>query len=91
MTSIQASIAELENLDNDVKGKGTRTTILGRNTDALSRGGLARSSNEVHVMGMERRSKRIIEDSGQPGNREDLVGLYVFEEPCDMRVSSTVP
>ena len=42
MTSIQAPVAELENLDSDVKGKGTRWKHLGRNTNALPRDGLLR-------------------------------------------------
>ena len=58
MTSIQASVAELENLDSDVKGKGTRWKHLGRNTNALPKDGLVRSSNEVSVMEMERRDKQ---------------------------------
>jgi hypothetical protein len=70
MTFNRASISELENLSSDVKGKAQVVDAIRPNTDALIRGGLARSSNEVLVMRMERRGKRIKGtnwSTGKPG------------------------
>jgi hypothetical protein len=50
-------------------------THLGQNTEALSRDGLVRSSNEVPVMGMERRDKRNAGQAGQQsGNTLEELG-----------------
>ena len=66
----RAFVAELENLDGDAKGKGRK---------APSRGGLVRSSNEVPVMGMERRDKR---NAGQAGQQSGNTLEELGGKPC---------
>ena len=61
------SCTERENLDGDVKGKGTSgSNRVAESTDALPRGGLLRSSEEAGVMPVERREQAIAFGSGQP-------------------------
>ena len=61
------SCTERENLDGDVKGKGTSgSNREAESTDALPRGGLLRSSEEAGVMPVERREQAIAFGSGQP-------------------------
>ena len=55
-----------------LREKAQSVEHLGRNTNAPSRGGLVRSSNEVPVMGMERRDKRVREAEPQPRRRSLL-------------------
>ena len=51
---------ELENLIGDAKGNGTSgDPARPKSTDAPTRGGLPRSSEEVDVMSMERRGQAI--------------------------------
>ena len=77
-----------------LREKAQSVEHLGRNTNAPSRGGLVRSSNEVPVMGMERRDKRNAGQAGQQsGNTlEELGGKQCIPKSrVRWRVSSTVP
>ena len=61
------SCMERENLDGDVKGKGTSGfNREAESTDAPARGGLLRSSDEAGVMPVERRERVTDVGSGQP-------------------------
>ena len=73
-----------------LREKAQSVEHLGRNTNAPSRSGLVRSSNEVPVMGMERRDKRNAGQAGQQSGNTLEEPVY-SEEPCEVRVSSTVP
>jgi len=66
-SSVQALTLNCGNLRSRCKGKGTSITCEADNTDARSRGGATRSSDEVIVMMMEQRG-RVIE-SGVCVNR----------------------
>jgi hypothetical protein len=57
---------ELGTLIGDAKGKGSRATTRGRNTDALIRLGPLHSSVEGPVMGLERRERLSQLGFGQP-------------------------
>lgn len=52
---------EHENLLIDVKGKRRVAKTTSANTDAISRDGVVRSSDEAPVMGVERRSHSVFE------------------------------
>ena len=52
---------EHENLLIDVKGKRRVANTTSANTDASSRDGVVRSSDEAPVMGVERRSHGVLE------------------------------
>ena len=56
MNSIQALIRNMRTCRSDVKGEAQVETPRGESTDAEHRDGSARSSDEVSVMEMERRS-----------------------------------
>jgi len=56
MNSIQALIWNMRTCCSDVKGEAQVETPRGKSTEAEHRDGLARSSAEVSVMEMERRS-----------------------------------
>ncbi len=87
----------------DAKGKSIRVIPEMQNTDALEDGGSASSSVEAPVMGVEprgrhgymgilvnwetRRNYRISPERGYFARKQ----LYRHEEPCDGRLSSTVP
>jgi hypothetical protein len=97
VTVIRASMRNVRTCRSDVKGAGQaggpRKTL---STKAEHRGGVARSSEEGSVMGLERRVVRWDGD-GQPSigrNRRDLTtGSMVClgrEEPYETRVSRTV-
>ena len=60
---------ELGNLISDGKGKGSRATTRGRNTDALIRLRPLHSSDEGPVIGLERRGQTIGVALGQPKGR----------------------
>src|SRR5215475_13655071 len=61
------SCMERENLAGDAKGKATSgSNSEAESTDAPSRGGLLRSSDESGVMPVERRERVIAIVSGQP-------------------------
>ena len=51
---------EHENLPIDVKGKRRVANTTSANTDAIGRDGVARSSDEAPVMGVERRSHGVL-------------------------------
>ena len=67
------SCMERENLAGDAKGKGTSgSNREAESTDAPSRGGLPRSSDEAGVMLVERRGRVIAVELGPTGsNREE--------------------
>jgi hypothetical protein len=52
---------EHENLTVDVKGKRRVANTTSANTDAIGRDGVACSSNEAPVMGVEQRSHAVLE------------------------------
>lgn len=52
---------EHENLSFDVKGKRRVANTTSANTDAIGRGGVACSSDEAPVTGVERRSHGVLE------------------------------
>jgi hypothetical protein len=54
-------VMEHENLSFDVKGKRQVANTTSANTDAIGRGGVACSSEEALVMGVERRSHGVLE------------------------------
>src|SRR5499427_9623933 len=68
------SCTERENLTGDGKGKGTSgANREAESTDAPSRGGLLRSSDEAGVMPVERREQAIAFGIGSTGNGKNPV------------------
>ena len=94
---ILASIRNVRTCRSDVKGAGQAGSPC-KSTKAEHMGGVARSSEEGSVMGLERRGGLVRwDDDGQPGNgrncRDLITGSRVCpgrEEPYETRVSRTV-
>jgi len=87
--------AERENLDDDAKGKGSSGyNREAERTDASTRGGLPRSSDEGPVMELERRGWVIAADLGQRVRPEEpfvqwtAAAVERWHEPDESRGSS---
>jgi hypothetical protein len=84
-----------ENLDGDVKGKGTSgSNREAESTDALPRGGLLRTSEEAGVMPVERREQAIAFGSvnrqrEEPGLQWKAAAFARWHEPYESRGSRT--